>query len=300
LCCWFPSPYKNSVLNALFYCIPKSSTSISILALRLYVHMFANMERRHHTSHKQGRLPVSEERQKASIDSSLSQKITNRTWHIPRDFTWVSKRLTLITMLSSMYIGSNHTQTLHPPLTHPGLLIATSHLFFFKWLDGTRTEHQSIRQSHVTAISLLIVTGYKASITLAVGIAFSQYMWHVFRRKTFAIRHIEQLFGLRSNFFDIMKMQNSPGAPILFAMAIFVWVLPVATVYPPSALTVSALRYTQKEMRNISILDPPQTEFDPWKKTPNIDSMLGDSGPTVSPLPNSTDSSDTQITTYYL
>jgi hypothetical protein len=162
----------------------------------------------------------------------------------------------------------------YPTLTQAGLLFATGHLFFFKWLDETETEHRSIRQSHVTAISLLIVTGYKASITLAVGIAFSQHMWHVFRRRTFLIRHIEQLFGLRSNFFDIMKIQNSPGAPILFAMAVFVWILPVATVYPPSALTVSAWKYQQTEPRNVSILDPPLTEFDPSKKTWNTKSIL--------------------------
>jgi hypothetical protein len=166
---------------------------------------------------------------------------------------------------------------MHTPnltLTHTGLLFATSHLFFFRWLDGTKTGSRWIRQSHVTAISLLIVTGFKTSITLAVGIAFSQHMWHVFRRRTFAIRHIEQLFGLRSNFLDILKIQNSPGAPILFAMAVFVWVLPVATVYPPSALTVSALRYTQREMRNVSILDPLLTELDPTNETWDTKSIL--------------------------
>jgi hypothetical protein len=144
------------------------------------------------------------------------------------------------------------------------LLFAIGHLFFFKWLDGTITEGRLIRQSHVTTISLLIVTGFKASITLAVGIAFSQHMWLVFRRRTFAIHHIEQIFSLRSNLVHLLKIQNGLGAPILFAMAVFVWILPVATVYPPSALTVSLLRYTQMEMRNVSILDPPQTDFDPW------------------------------------
>jgi hypothetical protein len=123
-------------------------------------------------------------------------------------------------------------------------------------------------------MSLLIVTGFKASITLAVGIAFSQHMWLVFRRRTFAIQHIEQLFSLRSNLFHVLRIQNSLGAPILFAMAVFVWVLPVATVYPPSALTVSLLRYTQMEMRNVPILDPPQTDFDPWNMKWNNESML--------------------------
>jgi hypothetical protein len=28
------------------------------------------------------------------------------------------------------------------------------------------------------------------------------------------------------------------------------------------------------EMRNVSILDPPQTEFDPWNATSDIKSML--------------------------
>jgi hypothetical protein len=109
-------------------------------------------------------------------------------------------------------------------------------------------------------------------------------MWLVFRRRTFAIQHIEQLFSLRSNLVDVLKMQNSPGAPILFAMAVFLWILPVATVYPPSALTVSALRYTQTEMRNVSILDPPQTDFDPWNME-YIESMLSVPMQSVAAIP---------------
>lgn len=102
-------------------------------------------------------------------------------------------------------------------------------------------------------------------------------MWLVFRKRTLAIRHIEQLFNLRSNILDVLKVQLSPGAPILFAIAVFVWVLPVATVYPPSALTVSFQRYTQTENLSVSILDPSQTTFDPWNLeiTGDTKSMLG-------------------------
>lgn len=100
-------------------------------------------------------------------------------------------------------------------------------------------------------------------------------MWLIFRKRTFAIRQIEQLFNLRFNILDVLKVQHVPGAPVLFAMAVFVWLLPVATVYPPSALTVSSHGYTQTENLNVSILDPPQMEFDPWIVAGDVKSMLG-------------------------
>jgi hypothetical protein len=85
----------------------------------------------------------------------------------------------------------------------------------------------------------------------------------------------------------------------LFAMALFVWVLPVATVYPPSALTVSALSYTQTEVRNLSILDPPQTEIDPWNMEPDIESMTCQFESTVNPSRKAESRHNMTITTYY-
>jgi hypothetical protein len=149
-----------------------------------------------------------------------------------------------------------------------------SHLSFFRWLDGTKTEDITIQQSHITAISFLIVECYKSSITLAVGAAFSQHMWHVFRTKTLAIRHIERLFNLRSSIFNLARVNTNKKALILFSIALFVWVLPFVTIFPPSALTVSALGYMQTENRNVPVLEPSLTEFDPWQPTRNNKSIL--------------------------
>jgi hypothetical protein len=141
-------------------------------------------------------------------------------------------------------------------------------------LDGTRATDIPIQEFQVTAISLLIVTSYKASITFAVGIAFSQHMWHVFRTQTLAIRHIERLFNLRSDILNLAKKKTNEKALILFFIALFVWVLPIATAFPHSALTVGALGYTETEFRNVPVLEPPLTAFDPRQSTRNNKSIL--------------------------
>jgi hypothetical protein len=129
--CWnfiLVQSYKDSVLNPPFYCVPKSPTSNLILTIRLFVHILAGMEEVNRTSQDQARPSVSQESQNAPTDASISQKTINQIWHMPPDarneqpnrfqrgLTWVSKRLTLTLMLSSVLIGSHQltsTRTFH-------------------------------------------------------------------------------------------------------------------------------------------------------------------------------------------
>jgi hypothetical protein len=166
-----------------------------------------------------------------------------------------------------VYVG-RYTNRIHSTkkktiLTSTAMLLAIAHFCFFGWLDGTKTDSRSIRQSHVTTISLVLVTAFKGCVKVAIGVAFSQHMWHVIRNKAFAIQHIEQLFTLRSNLVDILKVQKGLAAPMLFAMAVFVWILPLAPIYPPSALTVSSKSFTYIKNLNVSPLDVPQPTYDP-------------------------------------
>jgi hypothetical protein len=119
---------KDSVFNPLFYCIREPPTSNSILKIRVYVNMSASMELVHRTSQDQVRQSMSQESQNAHIDASIPQQPIEQTWHMPQDtrkeqpnrfqrgLTWISKRLTLTIMLSSLSIGSHQptsTRTLH-------------------------------------------------------------------------------------------------------------------------------------------------------------------------------------------
>lgn len=114
------------------------------------------------------------------------------------------------------------------------------HFVFFQILDGKDViaAPAKLRQSHVSTISLLLVTAFRAAITSTLGIGFTQYLWHILRIKALRVGLIEELFQIRFNFLRLFNLRVIQHAPFLFFTAILSWLVPLATIYPPSALTV--------------------------------------------------------------
>ncbi|KAH7380144.1 hypothetical protein BKA66DRAFT_609988 [Pyrenochaeta sp. MPI-SDFR-AT-0127] len=137
------------------------------------------------------------------------------------------------------------------------LILAIGHFLFFRVLDGTSAEHRQIEQSQVTAISLLITLAFKACLITAVGVSFTQHLWHVVRSKPLRVARIEQLFCLRSNPLEFARVRVILDAPLLFLMGLSVWLIPIAVIYPPSALTVVSRPYSQVVGVNMSVMNPP-------------------------------------------
>ncbi len=117
-------------------------------------------------------------------------------------------------------------------------------------------QHRRLHQSYVTTISLLLSAVFRAAIIGSVSFAFAQHLWWQLRRKALTISRIEQLFNLRSNPFELTRLRGVLASPTLFVMAVFVWTVPLAVIYPPSALTVSTRPYTTYEELEVPILTP--------------------------------------------
>ncbi|OAL55276.1 hypothetical protein IQ07DRAFT_627422, partial [Pyrenochaeta sp. DS3sAY3a] len=133
----------------------------------------------------------------------------------------------------------------------------------FRYLDGSMTQERRFRQSHITTLSLLLTTIFKACIVGCVGLAFTQHIWHNLRQRTFTIDCIEHLFSLRSNPVELARLKASLEALILFAMAVFVWLVPIAIIYPPSALTVEIRPFLVMKVISVPVLFPFDPDFDP-------------------------------------
>jgi hypothetical protein len=115
----------------------------------------------------------------------------------------------------------------------------------------------------VIAISLLITTLFKACLVASVGLSFAQHLWKVFRQKLLRISQIEQLFHIRSNPIELTKAKIVKDAPFLFLMAVFVWLLPLAVIYPPSSLTVTSRPYSEMRDLSLSVMNlPPPDDLD--------------------------------------
>ncbi|KAF1842004.1 uncharacterized protein K460DRAFT_409441 [Cucurbitaria berberidis CBS 394.84] len=135
--------------------------------------------------------------------------------------------------------------------------LAVGHYIFFKHLHGALAEHRRMEQSQVTAISLLITTAFKACLISTIGMSFAQHLWRILRQKPLRVSRIEQLFKIRSNPLELMGLKAIGDAPVLFLMALSVWLIPIAAIYPPSALTVTSRPYQFTKNLSISILNPP-------------------------------------------
>ena len=68
---------------------------------------------------------------------------------------------------------------------------------------------------------------------------------------------IEKLFVFRTNILVLGDLRSIWRAPLLFLMALLVWCLGIATIYPPGALIVTFEAHNYTEDRNVSLMNPP-------------------------------------------
>jgi hypothetical protein len=141
-------------------------------------------------------------------------------------------------------------------------VLVISHYGFFRWMDGQDdSDTFMLRQSQVTTVSFLLVTAFRASIVTALGISFTQYLWYLLRRNCLQVDLIESLFQIRSNAMGLFNHKIVRHAPVLFITAALSWIVPLATIYPPGALTIRSEPHVFVTGVNASIMNPSPLDF---------------------------------------
>ncbi|KAH6618853.1 hypothetical protein C7974DRAFT_38251 [Boeremia exigua] len=124
------------------------------------------------------------------------------------------------------------------------LLCAAAHCWFFVYLNGRilspdielAAKTTTIPQGYVTTISFLLVTAFRASLVASVGVCYTQHLWATLREKVLKVGLIEDLFQVQTNAMHFASLGLYIKTPVLAAVALFCWLVPIATVYPPGAL----------------------------------------------------------------
>jgi hypothetical protein len=98
---------------------------------------------------------------------------------------------------------------------------------------------------------------FKAALTASVGICFAQHLWLVLRGNAITLNTIEKLFTLRTNVLALCDVQSIWRAPLLTCMALLVWFLGIAMIYPPGTLVITFAARNYTENRNMSVMNPP-------------------------------------------
>jgi hypothetical protein len=94
---------------------------------------------------------------------------------------------------------------------------------------------------------------------------------------------IEKLFILRTNLLALGDLRSTWRAPLLVSMALLVWCLGLATIYPLGALIVTFKAHTFTENHNIPVMNPPvprNLDFAQNNTFPTLASFLN--GPVLS------------------
>jgi hypothetical protein len=104
---------------------------------------------------------------------------------------------------------------------------------------------------------LLFVTIFKASLLGSVGICAVQYLWRVLRGQPIPVSKVESLFQLRHNPLELFSGYTLMS--VSFLVAAYTWLVPLATIYPPGALTVKSTAFRHTDSVKMSV---PELQFD--------------------------------------
>jgi hypothetical protein len=199
--------------------------------------------------------------------SSTRPMDSARIWSKPNDAQPSSRksesRLTAFwknvgTIVGFFLTGRSHMSPTYARTEFPrALFAALGHFILVKHLNGRPVDTSFLTQTQVSAVSILLSTIFKAALTASMGMCFTQHLWYLLRGTAMSLSTIETLFVIRTNILALLSPQGIWRAPLLFFMALLIWSVGLATIYPPAALIVVFQAHTFTEPHNLSVMNPP-------------------------------------------
>ncbi|KAH0544777.1 hypothetical protein FGG08_001144 [Glutinoglossum americanum] len=153
-----------------------------------------------------------------------------------------------------------------------GILGAMSHHLFYASLAGQESHDQLQKIRVGTAMAVFT----KATLVGCVVLSYRQRIWYTFRRKTLGLGAIDGLFGVADDPTLFFQWEMIREAKVATAMAVAIWLIPLAAVLSPAALTSGFVTLT-----NATICPAvPTLNFTPethnnYRHPPDIDGSFG-------------------------
>jgi hypothetical protein len=180
-------------------------------------------------------------------------------------------RKTLLTVVACYVLGNHRLVKAFVRdslITCTAFLIAVTHYVLFRVLDGKDLSGNPVlSQPRNTAISLILVTAFRASLLTALEVSSAQSLWLLLRSKTLPVSLIESLFWMQRNIFELANPKIVRHAPILLLAAVVYWAVSIAIIYPPGALIVQSEQVSYMTKVNASVMNPRpdlNTQEDIW------------------------------------
>jgi hypothetical protein len=81
-------------------------------------------------------------------------------------------------------------------------------------------------------------------LVISVGASYWQVFWGTMLHGTFAISQIDALAGMLGSIVDLLNFKASTTRPILIALALLSWMVPLASILPPATLSAQSTTRT--------------------------------------------------------
>ncbi|KAE9378213.1 hypothetical protein N431DRAFT_435384 [Stipitochalara longipes BDJ] len=126
-----------------------------------------------------------------------------------------------------------------------GMLLATGHHLFYTHLNGKPVgapEHVVMgvtRQQLNLTLGTLFAFLVHAFLSVAVTTSYTQLVWRAIKKQGTTLSTIDTIFHVVSNFWSLMFLSTWFKYPLLFLVGLTVWLIPIASVITPAALTVA-------------------------------------------------------------
>ncbi|RPA97607.1 hypothetical protein L873DRAFT_1690012 [Choiromyces venosus 120613-1] len=118
-----------------------------------------------------------------------------------------------------------------------GILGSLGHHFFYASLHGQQAEDQLMKVRYGTVLAYFT----KASLVGSVVLAYRQRIWHTMRQKAVTLKGIDNLFAIVEDPTCFASKEIYFKAKLATAMALATWLIPIASMLSPAALTAQLM-----------------------------------------------------------
>lgn len=141
-----------------------------------------------------------------------------------------------------------------------GLAFASGHHAFYSSLDGRIVDNHLFSQQINLAVGQAFAFLVRASLVISIGASYWQVFWGTVLHRTLAISQVDVLAGMLDSILDLLDLRASRTRPILIALALLSWMVPLASILPPATLSVHGNTTTEYTQRRVPI---PQFDGNP-------------------------------------
>jgi hypothetical protein len=118
-----------------------------------------------------------------------------------------------------------------------GIATAVGQDRYYSYLNGRQVNDLPMSQSWAIRIGTAFAFLFKTSLVAAVGIAFCHGFWYLVRRESIRLGGLDAMFGVLSNPLNFFNGDILVKTRILVLLALVCWLLPIAAILSPGALT---------------------------------------------------------------